>query len=55
MSFIDKAKDALGENIDDYERLYKAGRKALESDLYDGEYFVEEGYRATKEVLAGAG
>jgi uncharacterized protein (DUF608 family) len=33
---------ALGEDAGEYERLYEAGRKALESDLYDGEYFVQE-------------
>jgi uncharacterized protein (DUF608 family) len=33
---------ALGEDVGEYDRLYKAGRAALERDLYDGEYFVQE-------------
>lgn len=41
---------ALGEDADDYQALYKKGRQAMESELWNGEYFIQkiqtEGLRA---------
>jgi hypothetical protein len=32
----------LGRDVSAYEALYEKGRKALENDLYDGEYFIQK-------------
>ena len=32
----------LGEDVQKYQSLYEGGRKALESELYDGEYFIQK-------------
>ena len=32
----------LGEDVSKYESLYEKGRRAMESDLYDGEYFIQK-------------
>ncbi len=32
----------LGKDISEYEALYEKGRKALENDLYNGEYFIQK-------------
>ncbi|MDZ7371063.1 MAG: non-lysosomal glucosylceramidase, partial [candidate division KSB1 bacterium] len=33
---------ALGENSSEYERLYQRGRKVLETELFNGEYFFQK-------------
>jgi len=49
----------LGQDISKYETLYSKGRKAIESDLFDGEYFFQkirwEGLNAPDPVTASAG
>lgn len=49
----------LGENVDRYKSIYNKGRKALESDLYDGEYFIQkikwQGLSAPDPVAASSG
>jgi uncharacterized protein (DUF608 family) len=32
----------LGEDVTKYETLYEKGRRAVETDLYDGEYFIQK-------------
>src|SRR4030042_1777251 len=32
----------LGDDVSKYETLYSQGKKVLESDLYDGEYFIQK-------------
>ena len=32
----------LGEDVTKYETLYEKGRRAVEADLYDGEYFIQK-------------
>jgi len=50
---------ALGENVSRYEDLYRKGRKVLEDELYDGEYFIQkiqtEGLRAKDPVEESRG
>jgi len=54
--------EALGEDADEYRRLYEKGKTRLEDELFDGEYFIQKiqwkGLRAgdpTKfEALAGS-
>jgi hypothetical protein len=36
-----KMGDALNENISKYQKLYEQGKLYLESELYDGEYFIQ--------------
>jgi uncharacterized protein (DUF608 family) len=49
----------LGQDVSKYETLYSKGRKAIESDLFDGEYFFQkikwEGLNAPDPVTASAG
>jgi len=49
----------LGENVARYKSIYDKGRKALESDLYDGEYFIQkikwQGLNAPDPVAASSG
>ncbi len=32
----------LGEDVEKYETLYEKGKKTIENDLYDGEYFIQK-------------
>ena len=49
----------LGEDVQKYQALYEKGRKALESELYDGEYFIQkikwQGLNAPDPVAASTG
>jgi uncharacterized protein (DUF608 family) len=49
----------LGQDVSKYETLYLKGRQVLESDLYDGEYFIQkikwEGLSAPDPVTASVG
>lgn len=49
----------LGENVQKYQALYEKCRKALESELYNGEYFIQkikwQGLNAPDPVAASAG
>jgi uncharacterized protein (DUF608 family) len=49
---------ALGEDADDYQALYKKGRQAMETELWNGEYFIQkiqtEGLRAPSPAEANA-
>jgi uncharacterized protein (DUF608 family) len=49
----------LGENVQKYQSLYDKGRKVLETDLYDGEYFIQkirwQGLNAADPVAASKG
>ena len=49
----------LGEEISRYEDLYNRGRAAMESDLFDGEYFIQkikwQGLSAPDPVAASSG
>jgi uncharacterized protein (DUF608 family) len=49
----------LGENVQKYQSLYEKGRKALETELYDGEYFIQKiqwkGLNAPDPVAASKG
>jgi len=49
----------LGENISGYEELYLKGRKFMEEELFDGEYFIQkimwEGLNAPNPVEASKG
>lgn len=49
----------LGEDVSAYEGLYKKGRKVMENDLYNGEYFIQkikwQGLSAPDPVKASAG
>jgi uncharacterized protein (DUF608 family) len=49
----------LGEDIQKYQALYEKGRKALETELYDGEYFIQrikwQGLNAPDPVAASSG
>ena len=49
----------LGEDVTKYEILYEKGRKAVETDLYDGEYFIQkikwQGLNSPDPVKASAG
>jgi len=48
-----------GENVDKYQSLYEKGRKVLETELYDGEYFIQkikwQGLKAPDPVTASTG
>lgn len=48
----------LGEDVSQYESLYKKGRQVMETDLFDGEYFIQkikwEGLNAPDPVKASA-
>lgn len=48
----------LGEDVRTYEQLYTRGKKAMENELYDGEYFIQkikwEGLNAPDPVKASA-
>jgi uncharacterized protein (DUF608 family) len=50
--------DALGDDADDYLRLYEKGRKHLESELWNGEYFHQaiqwQGLRAASPLDPGS-
>ncbi len=39
---ISEMGEFLGEDVSKYESLYEKGRKAIETDLYDGEYFIQK-------------
>jgi uncharacterized protein (DUF608 family) len=49
----------LGEDVTQYETLYNKGKKVMESELYDGEYFIQKiqwkGLNAPDPVAASAG
>ena len=49
---------SLGENVTGFEELYNKGRRAMESELFDGEYFIQkikwEGLSAPDPVKASA-
>jgi len=49
----------LGENVQKYQSLYEKGRKTLETELYDGEYFIQKiqwkGLNAPDPVAASKG
>ena len=49
----------LGQDVSKYEALYLKGKKILESELFDGEYFIQkikwEGLNASDPVAASAG
>ncbi len=49
----------LGEDIQSYQSLYEKGRKAMESELYDGEFFIQKikwkGLNAPDPVAASKG
>jgi uncharacterized protein (DUF608 family) len=49
----------LGENVQKYQSLYEKCRKTLESELYNGEYFIQkikwQGLNAADPVAASAG
>ncbi len=49
----------LGQDVTKYNDLYEKGRKAIESELYDGEYFIQkikwEGLNSTDPVKASEG
>ncbi len=38
---ITKMGQFLKENVSEYEKLYASGRKRMEGELYDGEYFIQ--------------
>ncbi|MGE5421166.1 MAG: GH116 family glycosyl hydrolase [Chloroflexota bacterium] len=42
LSAISEMGSFLGEDIQKYTALYEKGRKAMESELYDGEYFIQK-------------
>ena len=48
----------LGEDVQKYQSLYEKGRKAMETELYDGEYFIQkikwQGLNAPDPVAASA-
>jgi uncharacterized protein (DUF608 family) len=48
----------LGENVETYQSLYKKGRNVLETELFDGEYFIQkikwEGLNAPDPVKASS-
>ena len=49
----------LGEDVQKYQALYEKGKKAMESQLYDGEYFIQQikwqGLNAPDPVAASSG
>ena len=49
----------LGEDVARYEMLYKKGKQAMETELYDGEYFIQkikwQGLNAPDPVQLSAG
>jgi uncharacterized protein (DUF608 family) len=49
----------LGEDVEKYQSIYEKGKKALETDLYDGEYFIQKiqwkGLNAPDPVAASKG
>ena len=49
----------IGEDVQKYQSLYEKGRKALETELYDGEYFIQKiqwkGLNAPDPVAASKG
>jgi uncharacterized protein (DUF608 family) len=49
----------LGEDVSTYEELYKKGKLVMESELYDGEYFIQkikwQGLKAPDPIKASAG
>jgi uncharacterized protein (DUF608 family) len=49
----------LGEDVQKYQSLYEKGKKALETELYDGEYFIQKiqwkGLNAPDPVAASKG
>ena len=49
----------LGEDVQKYQALYEKGKKAMESQLYDGEYFIQQikwqGLNAADPVAASSG
>ena len=49
----------LGEDVQKYKSLYEKGRKVLETELYDGEYFIQkikwQGLNAPDPVAASSG
>jgi uncharacterized protein (DUF608 family) len=51
--------NAAGENVDRYKSIYEKGRKALETDLFNGEYFIQkikwQGLVAPDPVAASSG
>jgi uncharacterized protein (DUF608 family) len=50
---------SLGEDVTRYENLYSKGKQFMESELYDGEYFIQQikwkGLRAADPVQVSAG
>lgn len=49
----------LGEDVQKYQALYEKGRRAIETELYDGEYFIQQitwkGLSASDPVEASKG
>jgi len=58
LSAISEMGKYLGEDVLKYQALYEKGRKAMETELYDGEYFIQkikwEGLNAPDPVKASA-
>lgn len=55
---ISEMGNFLGEDVQKYQALFEKGRKAIETDLFDGEYFIQkikwEGLKAADPVKASA-
>ena len=39
---ISEMGNYLGKDVQKYQALYEKGRKAIETDLFDGEYFIQQ-------------
>jgi uncharacterized protein (DUF608 family) len=56
---ISEMGKCLGEDVQKYQLLYEKGKKALETELYDGEYFIQKiqwkGLNAPDPVAASKG
>ncbi len=56
---ISEMSKFLGEDVQKYQALYEKGKKAMESQLYDGEYFIQQikwqGLNAPDPVASSSG
>ncbi|NQT25699.1 hypothetical protein HQ585_10110 [candidate division KSB1 bacterium] len=59
LNAIVKMGEALNEDVDHYVQLYEKGRKIMENELFDGEYFIQrivwQGLEASDPVKAAEG